>query len=118
MTARQSLFASDLFGDDISKIKPAINVDGSDSTIFDNALELLTLSGRSLPHAMMMTVPKPWTAHESMSAQKKAFYEYHSCLMEPWDVPASFPSNGNGWYVKFVLSIDSPPKTLTQQKPL
>jgi glutamate synthase (ferredoxin) len=68
MTARQSLFASDLFGDDIQKIKPAINVDGSDSTIFDNALELLTLSGRSLPHAMMMMVPEPWTAHESMSA--------------------------------------------------
>jgi glutamate synthase (ferredoxin) len=87
MTARQSLFASDLFGDDINKIKPAINVDGSDSTIFDNALELLTLSGRSLPHAMMM--PEPWTAHESMSAEKKAFYEYHSCLMEPWDGPAS-----------------------------
>jgi glutamate synthase (ferredoxin) len=89
MTARQSLFASDLFGDDIQKIKPAINVDGSDSTIFDNALELLTLSGRSLPHAMMMMVPEPWTAHESMSAEKKAFYEYHSCLMEPWDGPAS-----------------------------
>jgi glutamate synthase (ferredoxin) len=89
MTARQSLFASDLFGDDINKIKPAINVDGSDSTIFDNALELLTLSGRSLPHAMMMMVPEPWTAHESMSAEKKAFYEYHSCLMEPWDGPAS-----------------------------
>jgi glutamate synthase (ferredoxin) len=67
MTARQSLFASDLFGDDINKIKPAINVDGSDSTIFDNALELLTLSGRSLPHAMMMIVPEPWTAHESIS---------------------------------------------------
>ncbi len=77
MTARQSLFASDLFGDDIDKIKPAINVDGSDSTIFDNALELLTLSGRSLPHAMMMMVPEPWTAHESMSAAKKAFYEYY-----------------------------------------
>ncbi|WP_310487046.1 glutamate synthase central domain-containing protein, partial [Chamaesiphon sp. VAR_69_metabat_338] len=55
----------------------------------DNALELLTLSGRSLPHAMMMMVPEPWTAHESMSAAKKAFYEYHSCLMEPWDGPAS-----------------------------
>jgi glutamate synthase (ferredoxin) len=67
MTARQSLFTSDLFGDDIQKIKPAINVDGSDSTIFDNALELLTLSGRSLPHAMMMMVPEPWTAHESIS---------------------------------------------------
>jgi glutamate synthase (ferredoxin) len=89
MQARQSLFASDLFGDDIEKISPVINVDGSDSLIFDNALELMVLSGRSLPHAMMMMVPEPWMAHESMSEEKKAFYEYHSCLMEPWDGPAS-----------------------------
>ncbi len=89
MQARQSLFASELFGDDIKAIQPVINVDGSDSLIFDNALELLVLSGRSLPHAMMMMVPEPWTAHESMSAEKKAFYEYHSCVMEPWDGPAS-----------------------------
>ena len=89
MQARQSLFESELFGDDIKAIQPVINVDGSDSLIFDNALELLVLAGRSLPHAMMMMVPEPWTAHESMSAEKKAFYEYHSCLMEPWDGPAS-----------------------------
>ncbi len=89
MLARQSIIASDLFGDDINKIKPVINVDGSDSTIFDNALELLVLSGRSLPHAMMMMIPEPWSGHESMSEAKKAFYEYHSCLMEPWDGPAS-----------------------------
>ncbi len=89
MNARQSLFASDLFGDDIHKIKPVINADGSDSTIFDNSLELLVLSGRSLPHAMMMMIPEPWSGHESMSEAKKAFYEYHSCLMEPWDGPAS-----------------------------
>jgi glutamate synthase (ferredoxin) len=89
MIARQSMFESELFGDDIQKIQPAINVDGSDSTIFDNALELLTLAGRSLPHAVMMMIPEPWTAHESMSDEKKAFYEYHSCLMEPWDGPAS-----------------------------
>ncbi len=89
MHARQSLFKSDLFGDDIKKIQPVINIDGSDSLIFDNALELLVLSGRSLPHAAMMMVPEPWTAHESMSDEKKAFYEYHSCLMEPWDGPAS-----------------------------
>ncbi len=89
MNARQSLFASDLFGADIHKIKPVINADGSDSTIFDNSLELLVLSGRSLPHAMMMMIPEPWSGHESMSEAKKAFYEYHSCLMEPWDGPAS-----------------------------
>ena len=89
MHARQSLFASELFGEDIQKIKPVINIDGSDSTIFDNSLELLVLSGRSLPHAMMMMIPEPWSGHESMSEAKKAFYEYHSCLMEPWDGPAS-----------------------------
>ncbi len=89
MQARQALFESELFGGDMQQIQPVINIDGSDSLIFDNALELLTLAGRSLPHAMMMMVPEPWTAHESMSAQKKAFYEYHSCLMEPWDGPAS-----------------------------
>ncbi len=89
MQARQAHFASELFGEDIHKIKPVINVDGSDSTIFDNSLELLVLSGRSLPHAMMMMIPEPWSGHESMSEAKKAFYEYHSCLMEPWDGPAS-----------------------------
>ncbi|MCL1470379.1 glutamate synthase large subunit [Argonema antarcticum] len=89
MHARASLFESELFGDDLKKIQPVINVNGSDSTIFDNALELLVLSGRSLPHAIMMMIPEPWTAHESMSDEKKAFYEYHSCLMEPWDGPAS-----------------------------
>ncbi|MFB2976960.1 glutamate synthase large subunit [Microseira sp. BLCC-F43] len=89
MHARQSLFESELFGDDINKIRPVINPDGSDSLIFDNALELLTLAGRSLPHAVMMMIPEPWTGHESMSDEKKAFYKYHSCLMEPWDGPAS-----------------------------
>jgi Glutamine amidotransferases class-II/Glutamate synthase central domain len=57
--------------------------------MFDNVLEVLTLTGRSLPHAMMMMIPEPWTAHQSMSEEKKAFYEYHSCLMEPWDGPAA-----------------------------
>ena len=89
MHARQSLLESELFGEDIKKIQPIINIDGSDSLIFDNVLELLTLAGRSLPHAVMMMIPEPWTAHESMSAEKKAFYEYHACLMEPWDGPAS-----------------------------
>ncbi len=89
MHARQSLFQSELFGDDLKKIPNLINLNGSDSTIFDNALELLVLGGRSLPHAVMMMIPEPWTAHESMSDAKKAFYKYHSCLMEPWDGPAS-----------------------------
>jgi glutamate synthase (ferredoxin) len=78
-----------LFGDDIKKLLPIVRTDGSDSAMFDNCLELLVLSGRSLPHAMMMMIPEPWTRHESMSEEKRAFYEYHACLMEPWDGPAS-----------------------------
>ncbi|MGK7924359.1 MAG: glutamate synthase large subunit, partial [Spirulina sp.] len=89
MHARQSMFASELFGGDLDRIQPIININSSDSGIFDNTLELMTLAGRSLPHAVMMMIPEPWTAHESMSEAKKAFYEYHSCLMEPWDGPAS-----------------------------
>jgi len=89
MQAREALFVSDAFGDDIKKIHPVIDTDGSDSAMFDNCLELLVLAGRSLPHAVMMMIPEPWSNHESMSADKKAFYEYHSCLMEPWDGPAS-----------------------------
>ena len=89
MYARQSMFESELFGADLERAKPLINKEGSDSGIFDNNLELMTLAGRSLPHAVMMMVPEPWTAHESMSAGKKAFYEYHACLMEPWDGPAA-----------------------------
>src|SRR5262249_3675754 len=85
MHARQSLFASDLFGDDIKKTLPVIDQDGSDSAMFDNALEMLTLTGRSLPHAVMMMIPEPWSGHESMSPEKKAFYEYHASLVEPWD---------------------------------
>ncbi|HYG36698.1 MAG TPA: glutamate synthase central domain-containing protein, partial [Clostridia bacterium] len=89
MHARQALFESELFGEDIKKILPIVCTDGSDSAMFDNCLELLVLAGRSLPHAMMMMIPEPWTKHESMSPEKRAFYEYHSCLMEPWDGPAS-----------------------------
>ena len=89
MKARQGLFTSAVFGDDIKKILPIINTDGSDSAQFDNCVELLTLAGRELPHAMMMMIPEPWENHESMDAERRAFYEFHSCLMEPWDGPAS-----------------------------
>jgi glutamate synthase (ferredoxin) len=89
MHARQAMFQSELFGDDLKKLLPIINTDGSDSAMFDNCLELLVLSGRSLPHAVMMMIPEPWANHTTMSDEKKAFYEYHSCLMEPWDGPAS-----------------------------
>ncbi|MDB6016277.1 MAG: large subunit of NADH-dependent glutamate synthase [Pedosphaera sp.] len=89
MHARQAMFESSLFGDDLKKVLPIINTDGSDSAMFDNCLELLVMAGRSLPHAVMMMIPEPWSNHETMNDEKKAFYEYHSCLMEPWDGPAS-----------------------------
>jgi glutamate synthase (ferredoxin) len=89
MHARQSLLSSKLFGNDLAKIFPVINGDGSDSAMFDNCLELLTLAGRSVPHAVMMMIPEPWELHETMPEDKRAFYEFHSCLMEPWDGPAS-----------------------------
>jgi len=89
MKSSQSNFVSDLFGSDIKKLLPVINTDSSDSAQFDNCVELLTLAGRELPHAMMMMIPEPWENHESMDPARRAFYEYHSCLIEPWDGPAS-----------------------------
>src|SRR5258707_11457087 len=88
MYARESKFKSEVFGSDLAKALPVIDTDGSDSAMFDNVLEILTLAGRSLPHVMMMMIPEPWTNDQSMSKEKKAFYQYHSCLMEPRDGPA------------------------------
>ncbi|MSQ36544.1 MAG: glutamate synthase large subunit [Dehalococcoidia bacterium] len=88
MSAREALFASPHFPD-IAKILPIIDERGSDTAILDSALELLTMAGRPLPHAVMMLIPEAWSGHESMPAEKKAFYEYHSTVMEPWDGPAS-----------------------------
>jgi glutamate synthase (ferredoxin) len=89
MHAREAMFESELFGDDIKKILPIVDPNGSDSAMFDNTLELLYLAGRPIAHAIMMMIPEPWSHHESMSDERKAFYQYHSCLMEPWDGPAS-----------------------------
>ena len=89
MRARQSRLRSELFGDDLAATLPVIDPTGSDSAKLDNTLELLVLGGRSLAHAFMMLIPEPWTNHERMSAERKAFYEYHASLMEPWDGPAS-----------------------------
>jgi glutamate synthase (NADPH) large chain len=89
MHARQSLLASPLFGDDLKKLFPIIEPEGSDSANFDNALELLLQSGRTLPHAMAMLIPEAWAGNPDMNPEKKAFYEYHACLMEPWDGPAA-----------------------------
>ncbi len=88
MHAREALFESELFGEDIAKIPPIVNPNGSDSAMFDNVLELLVLAGRSLPHAIMMMIPEPWSNHATMDEGKRAFYQYHSSLMEPWDGPA------------------------------
>jgi len=89
MHARQSVLASPLFGDDIKKLFPIIQPGGSDSANFDNALELLLMAGRSLPHAMAMLIPEAWAKNPHMNPQKRAFYEYHASLMEPWDGPAA-----------------------------
>ncbi|HVN42343.1 MAG TPA: glutamate synthase central domain-containing protein, partial [Steroidobacteraceae bacterium] len=89
MHAREARFEAEAFGEDIKKIRPIVNPYGSDSAMFDNTLELLVLAGRSLPHAMMMMIPEPWSNHETMNDQKRAFYQFHSSLMEPWDGPAS-----------------------------
>lgn len=89
MHARQAMLETNLFGEDISRIFPIINSEGSDSAAFGNCLEFLILSGRSIEHAVMMMIPEPWSKHESMPQFKKDFYNYHSCIMEPWDGPAS-----------------------------
>jgi glutamate synthase (NADPH/NADH) large chain len=88
MHARQSLLQSTLFGEDIKKLFPIIAPGGSDSANFDNAVELLFQSGRSLPHAMAMLIPEAWAGNPHMRPEKRAFYEYHCSLMEPWDGPA------------------------------
>ena len=89
MHARQSILASPLFGADIKKLFPIIQPAGSDSAAFDNALELLVMSGRSIQHAMAMLIPEAWSSNPHMHPEKKAFYEYHASLMEPWDGPAA-----------------------------
>ncbi|HVN28837.1 MAG TPA: glutamate synthase large subunit, partial [Candidatus Binataceae bacterium] len=89
MHAREKLFASPLFGDDIRKLHPIIEPNGSDTAMFDNCLELLTRTGRSVAHGIMMMIPEAWQNDPNMPANKRAFYEFHSCMMEPWDGPAS-----------------------------
>jgi glutamate synthase (NADPH/NADH) large chain len=102
MYARQGTLHSPLFGDEIQKLFPIIDPNTSDSGKFDNALELLVLAGRSLPRAVMMMIPEAWEHHESMSTVKRDFYDYHSCLMEPWDGPASVVFT-DGRYIGAVL---------------
>ncbi len=89
MQAREGLLKSTLFGDDLQKVLPVIRPGGSDTATFDNVLEFLVMAGRSLPHAVLMMIPEPWAGNPAMDPAVRAFYEYHSSIMEPWDGPAS-----------------------------
>ena len=89
MNARQSVLASPLYGDKIEKLFPVIMPGGSDSASLDNAVEFLFQAGRSLPHVMAMLIPEAWAGNPDMDEDKRAFYEYHASLMEPWDGPAA-----------------------------
>jgi glutamate synthase domain-containing protein 2/glutamate synthase domain-containing protein 1/glutamate synthase domain-containing protein 3 len=89
MASREKHLTSTLFGGNIKKLLPVLTEGASDSAIFDNAFEMLVRGGRSVAHSMMMMVPEPWSGYESMPDEKRAFYEYNACLMEPWDGPAS-----------------------------
>ncbi|MEO5333275.1 MAG: glutamate synthase large subunit [Magnetococcus sp. YQC-5] len=89
MRAREAALSSGLFGEDIKKLFPLVPEGLSDSACFDRALEFLVISGRSLPHAMMMMIPEAWENHQHMDENRKAFYQYHGALMEPWDGPAA-----------------------------
>ena len=93
MHAREARFQSPLYGDDMAKIPPVMTPGASDTACIDNALELLLMTGRDLEHAMLMLIPEAWEQHESMPQENKDFYEYHSCLMEPWDGPAMIVSS-------------------------
>ena len=95
MEARQGEMTSEVFGEELEKIIPVVDEDGSDSQIVDNVLELLVAGGRTMAHAMMMLIPEAWQENKQMDKEKKAFYEYHATLIEPWDGPAAMVfSNG------------------------
>jgi len=89
MRTRESLLATDLIEGDLARIFPIITPGASDSASFDEVLELLHLGGRSLPHAVLMMIPEAWENHQELDEARRAFYEYHSCLIEPWDGPAA-----------------------------
>ena len=89
MRTREAMLASDLFPGDLARIFPIVTPGGSDSMSFDEVLELLHLGGRSLPHAVLMMVPEAWENKDDLSPARRAFYQFHACLMEPWDGPAA-----------------------------
>ncbi|MBI1370543.1 MAG: glutamate synthase large subunit [Planctomycetes bacterium] len=102
MHAREGVVRSELFGDELKKCFPIAEPDCSDSGNFDNVLEFLLMNGRTLQESVMMMIPEAWQNHETMDEKKRAFYEYHSCLMEPWDGPASIVFT-DGKYIGAVL---------------
>ncbi len=102
MKAREGVAQSELFGDELSKVFPVVEPECSDSGTFDNVLEFLLMTGRSLQEAMMMMVPEAWQNHETMPEHKRAFYEFNSAMMEPWDGPASIVFT-DGKYIGAVL---------------
>ncbi|KGR78186.1 glutamate synthase large subunit [Ureibacillus manganicus] len=89
MTAREQQFISKAFGEDLQKVLPIIDQSGSDSSMLDNAFEFFVLAGRTPAHTAMMLIPEPWTENPHITKEKKAFYEYHANLMEPWDGPTA-----------------------------
>ena len=102
MRARQGVVHSELFGDELEKTFPIVEPDCSDSGTFDNGLEFLLMNGRTLQEAVMMMIPEAWQNHETMPEAMRAFYEFHSCVMEPWDGPASIAFT-DGHYIGAVL---------------
>ena len=89
MKAREGVMASPVLGDDLQKLYPISFADQSDTATFDNCLELLTMAGYPISQAVMMMIPEPWEQHTTMDPRRKAFYEYHAAMLEPWDGPAS-----------------------------
>ncbi|MBC8101675.1 MAG: glutamate synthase large subunit, partial [Cytophagales bacterium] len=89
MKAREAGLTSSLLGDDLPKLYPLVDMNGSDSATLDNAVELLLAGGRSLAHAMMTLIPEAWSTNDLMDSDRRAFYEYHACMMEPWDGPSA-----------------------------
>ncbi|WP_366183906.1 glutamate synthase large subunit [Flavobacterium ovatum] len=102
MRVREEIMKSDVFGPQIEKLFPIILPGKSDSASMDMVVELLTHTGRSLPEVMMMMIPEAWEKHKTMSDERKAFYEYNACIMEPWDGPASVPFS-DGDYIGALL---------------
>ena len=102
MRVREEIMKSDVFGSQIDKLFPIILPGKSDSASMDMVVELLTHTGRSLPEIMMMMIPEAWEKHKTMSKERKAFYEYNGCIMEPWDGPASVPFT-DGDYIGALL---------------